>query len=114
MPSPASTTSRITRTLALLGSLLLLAWAFQVSGMSNASKLWTNRHRAMTYILGQRIDAATLATRRDEALREVRTDFQLHAKDDIVAEFKAKGEPTPSFMKLMSLAEERTNTKLAA
>ncbi|MBI1190336.1 MAG: ABC transporter permease subunit [Tepidisphaera sp.] len=114
MTSPANSPAhqRLARTLKLLGGVLLLAWAFQVSGMLQATKLWTNRHRAADYILGQRIDASTLATRRDEALREVRTDMQLHARDEIAAELKAKGEPTPSFMKLMSLAEEKTNAHL--
>lgn len=114
MPSSATPheRARLARTLKLLCGVLFLAWAFQVSGMSQATKLWTNRQRAADYILGQRVDASTLATRRDEALREVRTEMQLRARDEIVAEFKAKSEPTPSFMKLMGLAEQQASARL--
>lgn len=113
-PAPDRALRRLRRTLTLTCGLLFLAWAFQVSGMSNLTKLWTNREGAINYILGQRVDASTLATRRDEALREVRTDLQLRARDEIAANLKANGEPTPSLMKLLSLAEERTAGQLAA
>ncbi len=106
--------ARLRKLTVLVGVVLILAWAFQVAGLHDSLKLWTNRQRAADYILGQRVDETTLDQRRAEVLRDVRTQLQARARADIEAELEAKGETAPGMMALMRLAEQRAAAEIAA
>lgn len=116
-PSPARSGwseagARLRRAGVLALGLLVLAWAWNVSGLNEAGKLWANRQRAVDYVLGQPVDATTLEARRAEARREVRTETQTRARGEIEAELRAAGQPVPSLMTLMALAEQRAQAEM--
>ena len=103
---------RLRRVLSLVLVVMMLAWAWQVSGLGDATKLWHNRDRAVDYIFGQRVDETTLQSRREQALRDVRTEFQTRAREELEEQYRARGEPVPSFMQLMKTAEQRGSAEL--
>lgn len=89
----------------IVGSVIVLAWAWQDSGMSDGDKLWHNRIRAVDYILGQPVDETTLERRLEQAERDLRTEYQAQARNQIEAEYDARDEPRPGLMRLMRESE---------
>jgi len=95
-------------------TLCVLAWAWNESGMTDVSSLWSNRERAVDYIFGQRVDESTLEERARQALRDVRTDLQIEARERIEREYIQRGETPPGLMDLMRESEDRARDMLEA
>lgn len=91
----------------VVAALLILAWSWQDSGMSDSDKLWQNRNRAVDYIFGQPVDETTLERRRQEVERELRTQYQSEAREAIEREAEASDATKPSLMEMMRLSEKR-------
>jgi len=100
------------RFVGVVAVLITLAWAWQDSGMSQSDKLWTNRERAVDYLLGQPVDASTLERRRREIDRELRTRYQAEEREQLEKEYEARGEPKPGVMALMRESEARAAKKI--
>jgi phosphonate transport system permease protein len=90
--------------LLVVGAIVLL-WAWQDSDMSESSKLWSNRERAVDYIFGQPVDASTLERRMNQAERDLRTEYQAQAREVLEAEYDGRDEPRPGLMELMRRSE---------
>lgn len=90
--------------LVALGAVVLL-WAWQDSGMSDSDKLWSNRNRAVDYLLGQPVDESTLARRLEQAERDIRTEYQAQAREVLEAQYEVRDEPRPPLMQLMRESE---------
>lgn len=109
---PVGSREWVKRFAGVVVTLCVLAWAWNESGMTDASSLWTNRERAIDYIFGKPIDESTLEERRRQALRDVRTDLQIQARREIKAEYRDRGDPSPGMMVLMRESEERAREML--
>lgn len=92
----------------------VLAWAWSVSGLGGAGTLWTNRDRAVEYIMGRKGEDVPLEQRRAQAIRDVRTQMQLEARETIEAEYTSLDEPAPGLMALMRESEARARDRIDA
>lgn len=95
------------RLLLLVCIAMVLAWSWRDAGMTEAWRLWSNRERAVDYLLGKPIDDSTLELRRGEVIRNLRTEFQVRARAELEAEYDARGQPRPSLMALMRESQDR-------
>lgn len=116
-PSVASSNPKRTglvRFLATLAAVIVLVWSWNDSGMSESGKLWTNRDRAIDYIFGKPVDESTVSERRTQIERDIRTEFQAAAREDLEQEYAVKGEPSPGLMILMQRSQELAREQLEA
>lgn len=100
--------------LVTLIAMVVLVWSWNDSGMGDIGKLWSNRERAVNYLLGQPVDESTLAERRAQIQRDIRTEFQTAARHELEAEYEARNEPAPGLMVLMQEAKQRAQQQLNA
>ncbi len=112
-PRPTSL-QKAARLVGVVVALLVLVWAWQESGLSQSGKLWTNGPRAVDYILGQPVDESTLERRRDEVERDLRTQYQSEAREQIRQEYEQRGEPIPGFLQLGQEVQDRAQKTIAA
>lgn len=105
---------RVRRVLLLVLGLVVLAWAWDRSGMNDVGLLWQNRERAVNYIFGQPVDASTYAERYDEAERAVRTQFQTEALTEIRARYAERDEAEPSLLAMMRESEDLARQRITA